>query len=139
MRKLLTYCFTAYLLVFFLMAGTGISLVHYCCDECRHAGLEHIVEHKCDAVHHHDHHHDCTCLHHDACHYLHYAVSQTTIDAPQQLDKAVSSVIAELSPIALIKDLSSEISKTSIFLHKHRTIHVSLGRAVSVLFCTYLL
>lgn len=138
MLKFLKYCCTTYLLIFFLLAGTGINMVHYCCDECRHAGLEHIVEHKCDAIHHHDHHHDCTCHHHGTCQFKHYMVSQAIIDAPQQLVQTIASNVLNVVYMPLNEAFISEYSLHFTTL-PYRTIHVPIGRIVSILFCTYLL
>lgn len=67
---------------FFLIAGTGYLSVHYCCDVCREAGIEHVMEESCDAIHHHtEHHHDGCCHHENDC-YVHYLqVSQFTQSA----------------------------------------------------------
>lgn len=64
--------------------------VHYCCDLCREAGIEHVMEESCEALHRHEtHHHDGCCHHENSCwaHFL--QVSQFTqssqLHAPQAL------------------------------------------------------
>ncbi len=37
---------------FFLLAGTGITIVDFCCDSCESAGVEFIATHSCYDVHH---------------------------------------------------------------------------------------
>lgn len=49
--------------LFFLLAGTGLNVVHYCCDDCRAAGIEHVSSRNCEAVHCHQQHDEC-CHHH---------------------------------------------------------------------------
>lgn len=62
MKQILNYIVSMIIIVFFLLAGTGVNVVHYCCQDCRRAGLEHVIEESCSEVH----HHDCACcIHHD--------------------------------------------------------------------------
>jgi hypothetical protein len=37
---------------YFLLAGTGITIVDYCCDSCESAGIEFISANSCHAIHH---------------------------------------------------------------------------------------
>lgn len=41
--------------VFFILAGTGYNIVHYCCDSCESVGIEYLSTHSCLDVHHSDH------------------------------------------------------------------------------------
>jgi len=76
--------------LFFLMAGTGYNAIHYCCDTCRAAGIVHVEEESCDAIHHHDHHHCCgDCAehhHHNSCWFRHLQLDDVAVavamDAP---------------------------------------------------------
>ena len=72
---------------FFLIAGTGYLSVHYCCDVCREAGIEHVMEESCEAIHHHTEHHHTGCCHHEnECSVQYLQVSQfmqsTQLHAP---------------------------------------------------------
>lgn len=41
--------------VFFILAGTGYNIVHYCCDSCESVGIEYLSTHSCLDVHHAEH------------------------------------------------------------------------------------
>lgn len=81
MIKQLIHSITACLMcLFFLIAGTGYNAVHYCCDACRQAGIEHVEEESCEAIHHHEeHHHDGHCHHHNSCWFKHLQVDEAGI------------------------------------------------------------
>lgn len=65
MKKFITYGFSIFLATYFITAGLGYNVVHYCCSECEKAGIEHVLSMSCESVHHpteeHGHHHGCTC------------------------------------------------------------------------------
>lgn len=79
-RRYLHIAVALFVSTFFLLAGTGYNAVHYCCDTCRAAGIEHVAEESCEAIHHHEHHHhDGNCCHHDSCWLRHLQVNDYTL------------------------------------------------------------
>ncbi len=54
MRKRGLQIVAVLLAVCFVWAGSGVNYVRYCCNDCRQAGIEHILNHACDHVHHND-------------------------------------------------------------------------------------
>lgn len=101
--------------LFFLLAGTGINAVHYCCSDCRHAGIEHLAEGNCCDVHHectnphHHHEHDAAdgeCHHHHShCWIKHLQVELTTLSQSIKLPHAQDlQVLHCITPIIQISD-----------------------------------
>lgn len=43
--------FSFALCLFFLIAGSGFNVVHYCCDVCAHEGIEHVASKGCQTIH----------------------------------------------------------------------------------------
>lgn len=88
-RKVLHYILSMVLILFFLVAGTGYNAVHYCCESCREAGIEHVTEESCEAIHKHEHHHhDGHCHHDNRCWLRHLQVSDFAQAAVLQLPLA---------------------------------------------------
>ncbi|MBQ0033684.1 MAG: hypothetical protein KBS77_00110 [Bacteroidales bacterium] len=88
-RKVLHYILSLVLILFFLVAGTGYNAVHYCCDTCRAAGIEHVAEESCEAIHHHEHHHhDGHCHHQNSCWLRHLQVNDFAQSAEIQVPAA---------------------------------------------------
>jgi hypothetical protein len=49
--KLLKYISTLFFAAYFMLAGTGYNIIHYCCNHCEEAGIEYLVQHSCEDVH----------------------------------------------------------------------------------------
>ncbi|NDV47578.1 hypothetical protein D0T49_11015 [Paludibacter sp. 221] len=63
MKKTLTRILAFVCAVYFLTAGLGFNVVHYCCDTCASEGIEAVANKSCEAIH-HEHEHEDGCCHH---------------------------------------------------------------------------
>lgn len=80
MKRFFSIVAATFMCIFFLLAGTGLNVVHYCCNACREAGIQHVEESSCEAIHHHEEHHHDGCCHHDnCCWFKHLQVDQAGI------------------------------------------------------------
>lgn len=74
--------------------------IRYCCAECRHAGIEHILDHSCDQVHHHTPLHSQDCCHHgDGCTFTRLQVSNGGISHTLQVPEVITLDVPALSAI----------------------------------------
>lgn len=81
MKNFIRYCLCLYIGFSIVIVGSGSSIVHFCCSECAHAGISHILSGECEHIHHHDHKHNAACHHHGHCQIIKYQIAQTTIDS----------------------------------------------------------
>lgn len=67
---------------YFLLAGTGYNVINFCCNHCEDVGIEYLVHHSCDELH----HNNTSCCDHDASvsekltelsNYLHFSRFET--------------------------------------------------------------
>lgn len=56
MKKSVTYLFIVFLATLVFYGGAGVSLVTYCCGDCRTEGVTVLLENKCCEIHEHSHH-----------------------------------------------------------------------------------
>jgi hypothetical protein len=47
-RSILTYLFSGFSALFFLLAGTGFNIIHYCCNNCEAHGIEYASKEGCN-------------------------------------------------------------------------------------------
>ncbi len=52
-KKGLKYIVSIIFTTYFLLAGTGINIIKYCCDSCAEAGIETLAKGLCEDVHRH--------------------------------------------------------------------------------------
>lgn len=103
LKRSVTYLFSAAFALFFLLAGTGVNIVRYCCAACAAEGIVHVAESSCTAVHHHHtdaipcacgDHEDMGCSninhHPDGCHLLRFKVDQPVVAEVFTLPLAVA-------------------------------------------------
>lgn len=64
MIKWITNTTAILLSMYFLLAGLGFNIIHYCCDECAVEGIEYVAQHSCESIHHHEQ--DACCSHQPA-------------------------------------------------------------------------
>lgn len=58
MKNGFIYTITALLAILIFYGGSGVNFVSYCCDDCRAAGVEVVVNDKCCDIHEHQHEHN---------------------------------------------------------------------------------
>ena len=111
-RQILAYICAVY----FLTAGTGFNMIHYCCEGCAVEGIEAVAGRSCEAVHHEQNcgHEDDSCCGHDAsCRHEDKACSDTDHQAEGchlwRMQTDVPSVIDSMS------DSSAEFEKMTAF------------------------
>ena len=88
MKRLVTYCLSLYLSLFVMIAGSGVSLVHYCCKDCARQGIGHIVNGTCEQLHHKNHKHNALCHHSDHCRLIHYTIAKMLLDGQNDMQQA---------------------------------------------------
>ncbi len=78
-----------FLSALFLIGGTGYNVVHYCCDDCKNAGINKVAEMSCASIHethchdeNTDHEHcaksgECDNLLHKSC-----GIERLVVDTP---------------------------------------------------------
>ncbi len=111
MKQWLVHSVAIVLAVCFVWAGSGVNAVRYCCDDCRHAGMEHVLNHSCDKVHHHDdytshgekhrtplHSQDC-CHHGDGCTFTRLQISDGGISHAVQVPEVMTLDVPALPAI----------------------------------------
>ena len=117
----------------FVWAGSGMNLVRYCCDECRHAGIEHVLNHSCDKVHHHTPHHDQDYCHHgDGCTVTRLEVSDGGISHAIQVPEIAALDVVVLPAIEeeILLFATANI-ETYTYENTRHTIPLT-GRGVSI-------
>ncbi len=88
------------LIICFVWAGAGMNNIRYCCAECRHAGIEHILDHSCDRIHHHTPLHSQDCCHHgDGCTFTRLQVSDGGISHTLQVPEVMTLDVPALPAI----------------------------------------
>jgi hypothetical protein len=50
--RILHYISALFFAAYFLLAGTGYNVIRYCCNQCEDAGVEFLVHHSCEEIHH---------------------------------------------------------------------------------------
>jgi hypothetical protein len=53
MKNYIKYLFSIFFGIYFLIAGLGFNVAHYCCQNCADEGIETMTAHACDANHQH--------------------------------------------------------------------------------------
>lgn len=120
------------LIVCFVWAGSGMNLVRYCCDECRQAGVEHVLTHSCDRVHHHASCHSADCCHHgDGCTVTRLEVSDGGISHAIQVPEAAALDVLALP--AIEEELLPATANIEEYTYENtrHTIPIT-GRSVSI-------
>lgn len=121
------------LAVCFVWAGSGMNLVRYCCDECRQAGVEHVLTHSCDRVHHHVPCHSADCCHHgDGCTFTRLEVSDGGISHAIQVPEIAALDVVVLPAIEeeILLFATANI-ETYTYENTRHTIPLT-GRGVSI-------
>ncbi len=132
---------TIVLALFFLLAGTGVNYVQYCCSSCKAVGIAHVMAESCEAVHAHTHHHhDADCHHEHGCQLHRLEVGQTvlaaTVDVPENnhythlFYPIYSEMVADMLPATHCTYAAIPIFSSDIPL---------IGRTVLILDCAFLL
>ncbi len=132
---------TIVLALFFLLAGTGVNYVQYCCSSCKAVGIVHVMAESCEAVHEHTHHHhDADCHHENGCQLHRLEVGQTmlaaVVDVPENdhythlFYPIYSEMVADMLPSAIDSYADVPIFSPDIPL---------IGRTVSIRDCAFLL
>lgn len=74
MKKAFTYFLVILMAALVFYGGAGVNVISFCCDDCRMAGVEVLVEDKCCEIHghthegdHHHHHHHAAGESLDSC------------------------------------------------------------------------
>ena len=55
MKKTFTNIVVVFMAVLVFYGGAGVNIISYCCNECRSAGIEALINDKCCEIHHHNH------------------------------------------------------------------------------------
>jgi len=55
MKKINIYSVTILLIALVFYGGAGVNFISYCCNLCRHEGIEAVIKDKCCDIHHHHH------------------------------------------------------------------------------------
>lgn len=128
----------------FVWAGSGVNYVHYCCAECRDAGISRVLEESCEAVHHHGHgcqacgQSDC-CHHSGTCAFVRLHISEGGISHSIHVPSA--QVVVEEFLFADEEELLQTLSERSVkfySLYSHVPAPLS-GRGVSIQHCSWLI
>jgi len=53
MKKIGTYSVTLLMIALVFYGGAGVNFISYCCNLCRHEGIEAVLKDKCCDIHHH--------------------------------------------------------------------------------------
>jgi len=121
MKRFFTYGIALALCTFFLLAGTGMNIVHYCCNNCREAGIVHVTEESCEMVHEEmeeghsccHHHHDKSCHHNNCCWFKHMQVEDGGISSTLSIpDAEQMQVLHCIVPTECKTILQSVFSRT---------------------------
>lgn len=139
LKRLLTYCLSLCLALFFLFQGAGFNYVHYCCEDCAAEGIEHVMAESCQAIHEHAHHHHTSdCAHEKGCSFQRLSVSKTIVEQPQQLSSVDSfTLLYDLCPVT---ETSVLTPVASVSLAPYCVAWQSTGgRTISIAHCSFLL
>ena len=141
MKRTVFHTICAALAVYFLIAGSGFNVAHYCCNACAEHGMRMFAEGSCEEVHHNHRHHEhasehcCELPHHDGIGTAHNACTLQRIatDIPvneaHQPDVAPSIIhVVALMPAAdvLVAQSTAHTSQPST----HAPPLTSRGRAI---------
>lgn len=63
MKQLYKILISGILVAFFVIAGSGYNIVHYCCDECEEHGIVQVATHSCEEFHQNENHAACSGHH----------------------------------------------------------------------------
>ena len=110
-----------------------MNLVRYCCDECRHAGIEHVLTHSCDRVHHHNPlHSQDGCHHGDGCAFTRLQVSDGGISHAVQVPEVMTLDVLALPAIEeeLLLFATANMDKYT-YENTRQTVPI-IGRSVSI-------
>ena len=78
------------LAVFFLLAGTGFNVQHYCCDYCRAEGIAHLIPTANNAQDSPTLTNQCATAEDNCCYFRHLEVEHTIMPHPLELSPVVS-------------------------------------------------
>lgn len=144
MKQWLANSVAIVLAVCFVWAGSGVNAVRYCCSECRHAGIEHVLNHSCDRVHHHgdqtshsdsrhaSQHNPRHCHHGDGCTFTRLEVSDGGISHAIQVPEAAAlDVLAWSAAIEEELLLATANIEEYTYENTRHTIPIT-GRSVSI-------
>lgn len=133
MKQWLANSVAIVLAVCFVWAGSGMNLVHYCCDECRQAGVEHVLAHSCDQIHHHTSCHSAEPCHHgDGCTFTRLEVSDGCISHAIQVPEAAALDVLAL-PAAMGEELLLATANIEEYTYENTRYTIPItGRSVSI-------
>lgn len=130
------------LAVCFVWAGSGVNYVRYCCDACRQAGVEHVLSHSCDRVHHpadyasgqatHHHAHTPCCHHGDGCAFVRLEVSQGGISHAVQVPEVMVLDVLALPMASEETALPATVQETNNICENTGGAIPIIGRTVSI-------
>jgi hypothetical protein len=135
--------FSLCLSAMFLLAGTGYNLTHYCCNDCKSAGIETAARMSCESIHEqHCHDKSTTHLHDavtDACNHLLTKgcnIERLTVDVPsiQQPNHEFTDytlIVSDLDDFQISLLLPEDFSLENKSSHTPQKIPVPLpGRVI---------
>lgn len=142
-RNFIHIIFSVCLSGMFLLAGTGYNLTHYCCNDCKNAGIEVVAEMSCENIHEQHCHDESTTHTHskamDACnHSLTKGcdIERLTVDIPSlnQPSQEITDyvlMVADLDDFQTSLALAGEISLENNSFHTPQKNPVPLpGRLI---------
>lgn len=142
-RTFLHIIISVFLSAMFLYAGTGYNLTHYCCNDCKNAGMEAVAEMSCESIH-EQHCHDANTTHehskvtHACFHTLTKGcdVERLTVDIPsiQKPNQELTDyalIVSDLDDFQISLSLPGDIALENKSFHTPQKIPVPLlGRLI---------
>ena len=133
MRQWWLHSIAIVLAVCFVWAGSGMNYVHYCCEDCRHAGIEHVLQHSCNSVHHHTPCHSAECCHHgNGCTFQRLEVSDGGISAAVHVPAVMVTDVWLLAEMDMSVVLPQVVSATENRYENTGVANPLHGRIVSI-------
>lgn len=144
MRHYVSSILAIMLCLFFLVAGTGYNVVHYCCHACRVAGVEHVEE--CEEHHSETSgHHDATCgcshhhhSHHGTCWFRHLQLDEGGISSSLHLPDIQSMQTLHCIVPLHVSEQFGFFSRTCSFF-TDSSPEKSVGQAIHTMACQWIL
>ncbi len=128
----------------FVWAGSGVNYIHYCCADCRDAGISRVLEESCEVVHHHEHVcHSCgqsdCCGHSGTCAFIRLHISEGGISHSIHIP-SVQVVVEEFLLACEGRLLQALLESSTNFYSLYSHIPAPLsGRGVSIQHCSWLI
>ncbi len=141
MKRFLLYIISLILAGYFFIAGDGFNVVDFCCDGCRNAGIDEVInscivenenhEDACCKIH-NDKNEEDESLHHfhaEKCSFYHFSIETPTITT-HHLKIFPENIQLFVINFQIQNILISDISTTSIMANKPPELTLTTGRSI---------